>query len=1026
MKLILKFFGCIVIALFFQQQSIAQQKLIVTGKIINQKTGDPLVGATVSVKDTKLVVPTDNSGNFEINIPQSTAVLIISFVGMLPQEIPVNQSGAIAVSLIEKVGSGSEVVVVGYGKQSKRNVSGAISTLTTDDIKRNPVADLSNTLAGRVTGIIAKQSVGEPGSDGSRLLIRGISTFNGSTDPLFVIDGIVRSQGDFSRLDANEVESVNILKDASSAAIFGVKGANGVILVTTKRGKAGKMQATYTFNYALQNATKLPDFLGSEQYAILYNEALVNDGRPIRFSSTDIQKYKDGSDPDNFPNTDWAKLLLGTAAPQAQHNLNLRGGTDKVKFFVSLGYLDQRASYSTLSFKKYNIRSNIDIQATNTTTISLDLSGRLENKLAPSTGSTQVFQETFRNPPIFPAQYQNGSFAEITPYPNPLAYVQPGRGYGRNQNNVLLSTLQINQEIPWVKGLSVKGVVAFDKSYGHFKNWTDNFTLYKKTGTTYTPTPYAKPSLSEGYGQYQGTEMQFQVNYSHRFHNDDHGVSALVLFLRKNYETEFLNGSRNGYTSSALDVINAGPSLNQSLFGGVDQFGLKSAAARINYDYKNKYLLQASLRQDQSENFAPDKRKGYFPAISAGWIVSAEDFMQSIKQIDFLKLRASYGKLGNDGVASRFGYYARYNLYAPGATTAGGNPNNFGGYSFGGQYVNGLAPGALANPDVTWETSTKQDVGIEGSFLGKLIGVEFDFFKERRTGILAQRNLSVPTSFGATLPTENIGIVNNKGFELTLSHEKVINKNLSYFVRGNITKTKNEIIFQDESPSTSDALRRTGRPIGGYYGLKSNGLFKDQKDFDTSPHTAYTTLGPGDIKYVDINGDGKIDNQDRTYLGTSNVPGVIYGFSGGVNFKNFQLNFLFQGATQVFQRLSANAAWAFYNGGKVTSEWTDRWTPDNPNATLPRVLLVAENNQLESDFYIKDASYLRLKNMEIAYTIPTKLMSKLKLGRARVYVSGQNLLTFTKLLNVDPENTNESGWYYPQQKTFNFGISVEF
>jgi TonB-linked SusC/RagA family outer membrane protein len=1026
MKLSLKFFCCILFAISFAEQSFAQQKLTITGKVINQKTGDPLLGVTVSVKGNKASVATDKAGNFEINIPQSNAVLLFSYVGMTAQEIPVSQPGVVNVNMIEKVGNNSEIVVVGYGKQNRRNVSGAISTITTDDIKRNPVADLSNTLVGRVTGIIAKQSVGEPGSDGSRLLIRGISTFNGSTDPLFVIDGIIRSQGDFSRLDANEVESVNVLKDASSAAIFGVKGANGVILVTTKRGKAGKIQLTYTFNYASQKATKLPNFLGSEQYAILYNEALVNDGRPIRFSVSDIQKYKDGSDPDNFPNTDWAKLLLGTAAPQAQHNLNLRGGTDKIKFFVSFGYLDQHASYSTLNFKKYNLRSNIDIQATNTTTVSLDLAGRIENKFAPSTATTQVFQEAFRNPPIFPAQYQNGNFAEITPYPNPLAYVQSERGYSRNQNNVLLSTLQINQEIPWIKGLSVKGVVAFDKSYGHFKNWTDNFTLYKKVGTTYTPTSYAKPSLSEGYGQYQGTEMQLQVNYAHRFHNNDHGVSALVLFLRKNYETEYLNGRRVGYTSSALDVINAGPSLDQELFGGIDQFGLKSTAARVNYDYKNKYLLQASLRQDQSENFAPGKRKGYFPAVSLGWIISAENFMQKVSQVDFLKLRASYGKLGNDGVASRFGYYARYDLYGSGSRTAGGNPNNFGGYAFGGQYVNGLAPGALANPDVTWESSTKKDIGIEGSFFNKLIGVEFDYFNERRKGILAQRFLSVPFSFGASLPTENIGIVNNKGFELTLSHEKRINKNLSYFVRGNITKTKNEIIFQDESPSTSDNLKRTGRPIGGYYGLKSNGLFKDQKDFDNSPHTAYTTLGPGDIKYVDINGDGKIDDQDRTYLGTSNVPGVIYGFSGGVSFKNFQLNFLFQGATKVYQRLSANAAWAFYNGGKVTSEWLDRWTPDNQNAKLPRVLLVAENNQLESDFYIKDASYLRLKNMEIAYTIPTRLMSKIKLGSARIYASGQNLLTFTKLLNVDPENTNESGWYYPQQKTYNFGISVEF
>ena len=1024
MKIIIRLLCCTFMLMCICRQAIAQD-IKASGRVINQKTNEGLYGASVTVKGTKLVTTTDQAGNFEINVPNNRAVLVISFVGMATQEIAANQPGLITVTLQEKGGDINEVVVVGYGKQSKRNVSGAISTLTTDDIKRNPVADLSNTLAGRVTGVIAKQSVGEPGRDGSQIFIRGISTFNGSASPLFVIDGIVRAQQDFSQLDANEIESVNVLKDASSAAIFGVRGANGVILVTTKRGKSGKLQASYTFNYAFQQVTKLPDFLGSVEYATLYNEALLNDNRPIRFSASDIQKYGDGSDPDNFANTDWANLLLGGSAPQMQHNLSLRGGTEKAKYFVSIGYLDQRGLYSTLNYKRYNLRSNLDLQITNTTTVTIDVSGRLENTNAPSTGSRSVFQETFRNPPIYPARYQNGNFADIQPYPNPLAYVQAERGYGKNQNNVLLTNLQVNQEIPWVKGLSLKGVLAFDKSYGYFKNWTDNFPLYKKNNDqTYTPSAYAKPSLSEGYGQFAGTELQFQVNYSKRFNN--HGVSALVLFLRKNSQTEYLNGSRNGYTSSALDVINAGPSLNQTLAGGTDQYGLKSMAARVNYDYKNKYLLQASLRQDQSENFAPDQRKGYFPAVSVGWIVSSENFIEKIAQVDFLKLRASYGRLGNDQIASRFGYYARYDLYVPGAPTAGGNPNNFGGYAFGGQYVNGLAPGPLANPNVTWERSTKQDIGVEGSFFNKLISIEFDYFKERREGILAQRNLSVPTSFGGILPTENIGIVNNKGFELSLSHEKIINKNLSYFVKGNITKTKNVIIFQDESSGVSDDFKRTGRPIGGYYGLKSLGLFIDQKDFDASPHTAYTTLGPGDIKYQDINGDKKIDDQDRTYLGTNNIPGIIYGISGGVTFKNIQLNVLFQGAAEVHQQLAQNAVWAFYNGGKVTSEWRDRWTPDHTNATLPRVLLVAENNQLMSDFWIRDASYLRLKNLELAYSLPKAMVSKLKLSGIRIYASGQNLVTFTKLRNVDPENSDPQGWYYPQQKTYNFGINVEF
>jgi TonB-linked SusC/RagA family outer membrane protein len=1018
-KLLLCLFFCVG---FLQAYS---QGIQVTGKVKNANTGQPLAGASVTVKNSTISTITDGAGNFSISVPSANSVIVVSYVGMNIYEQIAGQSGVVNINLTPAGSDLGEVVIVGYGRQSKRKISGAISSINSDEMKRNPVADLSNTLAGRVTGIISKQSVGEPGRDASQIWIRGVSTFNGSTDPLFVIDGIVRSQRDFSQLDPNEIESLNVLKDASSAAIFGVRGANGVILVTTKRGKSGKLTTNYSFNYARQGAVKLPDFLGSYDYASLYNEALANDNRPARFSASDLQKFQDGSDPDGFANTDWGNLLLGGTSPQMQHNLSLSGGTDRAKYFISLGYLDQKGLYSTLDYKRYNVRSNIDLKITNTTQFSIDISGRLENTDAPSVSSTGIMQQAYRNPPIFPAKFQNGLFADITPYPNPLAFIQKERGYNRNQNNVLLSNFQLTQEIPWVKGLSLKGVLAFDKSYRYYKAWNDNLYQYKKINeTTYTPTAYSNPSLFEGYGQYKGTELQGHINYEHRFNK--HGISALMLFLSKESQTEFINGSRNTYTSSALDVLNAGPALNQSLTGGTDKFGLISKAFRVNYDYNNKYLFQASIREDQSENFAPRKRKGYFPAVSAGWIISSEKFMENIKKVDFLKLRASYGKLGNDQIASRFGYYARYDLYSTGSFTAGGNPNNFGGYAFGGQYSNGLAPGPLANPDVTWETSTKQDLGIEASFLHKLLGFEVDLFKERREGILATRNLSVPTSFGASLPTENIGIVDNRGFELTLTHENKLSKFFSYFIRGNITKTKNEIIYADESPNVSENLKRTGRPIGGYYGLKSDGLFVNQQDFQNSPKTAYTILGPGDIKYVDINKDGKIDNQDRTYLGKNNIPGIIYGLSGGINYKNLQFSFLFQGAGQVYQQYNQNAAWAFYNGGKVTSEYLDRWTPTNNGASLPRLLLVAENNQLVSDFWIRDASYIRLKNVEIGYTFSSLIITKLKLNSLRVYASGQNLLTFTKLKNVDPENVDTQGWYYPQQRVYNFGINVEF
>jgi TonB-linked SusC/RagA family outer membrane protein len=1005
--------------------AVQAQSLKVKGKVIDAESGEGLPGATIAVKSTSVGTLADKDGMYEITVPKSGTVLVVSFLGKKNMERTITEAGTVNFSLSSDNVSLTEVVVVGYGKQTRKNVSSAVSVLQSEDIKRNPVASLSNTLAGRVTGVIAKQSSGEPGSDGSQIFIRGVSTFNGSTNPLFVIDGIVRSQGDFSQLNANEIESVSILKDASSAAIFGVRGANGVVLVTTKRGKAGALSVNYSFNYGVQSVVSLPNFSDAFEYASLYNEALVNEKKAPRFTQDELTKFQNGTDPINYPNTDWGKVLLGGSSPLMQHNLSVNGGNDKARYFIALSYLDQKGLYETLNNKRYNLRSNVDLQITKTTQLSVDLSARLESKIAPPAGTTNTFQQAFRNPPIYPYQFPDGKIANPVPYPNPFAYIQKEAGYAKNQNNVLLSTIQLTQDIPWITGLSVKGVLAFDKSYGYYKTWRDNVTQYAvQPNGSLLPTPYSNPSLDEGYGQYYGTELQGQIIYNNKFGN--HNFSGLVLFLRKNSQNDYVNASRNTFTSSAIDVLNAGPALNQNLAGGTDAFGLISTAARLNYDYKGRYLIQASIRQDQSENFAPDKRKGYFPALSLGWVASEEDFIKDLVFMDFMKLRASYGKLGNDQVGSRFGYYARYDLAGSSGGTAGGTPINFGGYSFGGQYYAGLAPGPLANPNVTWESSTKTDIGLEVSIFKKLLSFEFDYFNERREGILASRNLSVPTSFGASLPTENIGIVENKGFEFTLTHEKSINKDFSYRIGGNITSTSNKIIFADESPNVSDALRRTGRPINGYYGLHALGLFKNQADFDKSPKTAYTTLGPGDIKYDDINGDGKIDDQDRTYLGVNNIPGIIYGITGGVTYKRLQMNFLFQGAGQVYQQLNQNAVWSFYNGGKVTREWSDRWTPNNENASLPRVLINADNNQLVSDFWIRDASYLRLKNVEISYTLSPKILTNLGVRNLRIIASGQNLATFTKLLNVDPENTNTQGWYYPQQKVFNLGASIEF
>lgn len=1003
----------------FLQKAMAQN-LAVTGKITD-KTGSPIPGVSVLIKGSTVATSSDVNGNYSIQIPGNAALLVFSYVGTKTQEVAVSKSGTFHVTMEEAENALNDVVVVGYGTQRKASVTGSISTLNNKELLQSPVGDLTNTFAGRVVGVITKQPAGEPGADAAQIYIRGNATFGkASMEPLYVVDGIVRSSRDFSQMDPNEIESVNILKDASSAAIFGVKGANGVVLVTTKRGKLGKLTANYTFNYGLSQVTRLPKNLGSYEYAVLFNEAKLNDNPNAspEFSLERLDGFRTGADPELYPNTDWMDLVLGGSAPRMQHNISLSGGTEKVKYFTSLGYLDEDGQYESLSYKRYNIRTNLDIQVTNSTRFSVDLSGRLENKVAPPAGG--IFEHTLRNPPIFLAKYPDGRLASPGSYPNPLAMISEESGYNRTSGNFLLTNFQLIQDIPGVKGLSVKGVMAFDRSFNYNKTWNAWVPLYvKNPDGTYATTAPSKSSLSKRFGEAQGLELQAHLNYENRF--GKHGFSALALFLQKENQSSGLTGARNSYESTALELISFGPAANEVLSDEEDKTGLRSAAIRVNYDYNNKYFLQGSLRRDESENFAPDNRTGYFPAVSAGWLLSAEDFMENFKAIEYFKVKASYGLLGSDRIDSRFGYYNRYDL----------SPNN---YPFGNGLSNGLAPGAIANPNITWETSTKMDVGFETRLLNNLIGIDFTYFKEDRKDILGTRGLSVPLSFGANLPTENIGQVTNQGIELSLSHHNKISSNWSYFVNGNITYAKNKIIDAAEAVNVPAGKKITGRPNGGNYGYKAIGIFKDMDDYNNSPKTTAfsATTGPGDIKYLDISGadgtpDGKIDDFDVTYLGGGSLPEIIYGISGGVNFKGFEASFLFQGAARSQQMLTQNSAWAFYNSGRVTEEWLDRWTPDNPDATLPRLSLNANgNNYVTSSFWLKDATYIRLKNVELAYTFKSEFLAKLNLTGVRIYANGQNLFTITDILNVDPENTNSLGWYYPQLKTFNFGLNVQF
>lgn len=1007
---------------FLGAQQVFAQSITISGTV-RDRLGTELPGVSVTVKGTNIGTSTQADGTYTITVPKEGNILVFSYIGVTTQEFLVTTSETMDVTMDDNTSSIDDVVVVGYGTQRRSEVTGSVATVNNKQLVQSPVGDMSNALAGRTPGVITKQPSGEPGADAAQIFIRGNSTFGGgSMEPLFVVDGIVRTARDFGQMDANEIESVSILKDASSAAIFGVKGANGVVLVTTKRGSAGQLTANYSFNYGFSQVTRLPNALGSFEYATLYNEAKLNDNPNAEpeFSLERLEAFKSGTDPDANPNTDWMGLVMGGHAPRMQHNVSLSGGSEKTRYFTSLGYLNEDGLYSSLNYKRYNVRSNVDIQATSTTNIAIDLSARMENKQSPPASIDNIFEHTMRNPPVFPAQFSNGLLASPGVYPNPLALISPESGYNRNSSNSVLTNFQITQQIPGVEGLSVKGVLAFDKNFNNTKVWNQWVPLYiRHADDTYTVSTQSKSSLSKGYGEGQSTELQAHINYDRRFNK--HRISALALVLQKQNQGTGIYGARNSYESNALQILNFGPELNQVLSDNEDKTALRSAAVRFNYDYDGKYLFQASLRRDESENFAPSERVGYFPAISAGWLMNQEDFMQGISFVNFLKLKASYGELGSDRIPSRFGYYNRYNL-VPNAYPFGGVPNT------------GLTPGAIANESVTWETSIKMDAGFETRLWNDQLGIDFTVFKERRKDILATRALSVPLSFGAALPSENIGIVENQGIELIFSHNKQLSNDWSYVIGGNFTYARNKIIEAAEASNIVEGRRITGRPNGGYYGYKAIGIFKDMEDYENSPkHQAFlSTTGPGDIKYQDISGpdgvpDGIIDDHDITYLGNGTLPQVLYGITGGVNYKGIEFNFLLQGAAQSQQLLVQNAAWAFHNGGRVNAEWLDRWTPQNLDAPLPRLTLNTNgNNYLESDFWVRNSSYLRLKNVELAYTLRHDVLSRIGANNVRIYAQGQNLFTITDLLNLDPENTNAIGRYYPQQKTYTFGISVQF
>ena len=999
-----------------KEETQQQQKREIYG-MVKDNRGLSLPGVSVVVKGTTSGITTDSNGKFTLAIPTEAKAIIFSFVGMKAQEFAITGKISFNVVMEEETVGLEEVVAIGYGTQKKESVTAAVGSVKGKELMTSPSANVSNMLAGRITGITSIQDVGSPGNDQSRIYIRGLGT-TGNSNPLYVIDGIPREPLDFQRLAPSEIDNISVLKDAAAAAVYGARGANGVILITTKRGSSQQASISYSVNYGLQKATRLPDYLDSYGYATLYNKALSNEGRSPFFTADDLAKYKDGSDPIFHPNTKWMNILSGTA-PIQQHNLSISGGNERVKYFLSFNYLDQKSvvnneANTNFGFTRYNFRSNIDAQITKTTKVSFDLSGYMGKTTQPSGG--YYFSELYRDPPIYAGKYPNGMWGPGYSNRNDWARTSES-GYNNSLNDGLLTRLELLQDITFIKGLSLKGMVAFDYKPDKNKTWSLPVKAYNAvqdgSEVRYDQiSGFGKPSLSQNMGLGKNLVIEAHAIYNRSFIK--HNISGLLLYSQQSQSYENLGASRVNYLSDQLDIIDAGSTINKDNSGSANQYHRQSVVSRLSYNYDLRYLLEFSFRYDGSDLFAQGKQFGFFPSVSAGWVISKEKFMQNLTFIDNLKLRGSHGTLGNDQIG-QYQYLAFYN-YGSGVPMGSGS-----------SYQDNVYLNRLPNTVVTWEKSKKTDVGFESVF-SKYFTLEADLFWEKRNDILGKRSATIPDYLGISssqLPFENFQRVNNHGFELVIGYNKHFYNGVGIQARFNYTHAVNTVIDIGEPSDKPARIRQEGRPLNSQYGYEALGLFQSAEEVTAAYGSNYPNVKPGDIHYADLNGDKKIDGNDITYIGSNNLPTNIFGFNSNINYKGFEFSMFWQAGTGNQQYLSNWLAIPFEQAGSALKVHLDNWSPDNPNAKYPRILTTsAWNNGSQSSFWLYDMKYLRLKNIEIAYSLPKRITDRIYLQNVRLFANAVNLLTISPYKEVDPENT--SGTIYPQQKIYNFGAQISF
>ncbi|WP_159451668.1 TonB-dependent receptor [Pedobacter africanus] len=999
-----------------------QPPVVIKGRVKDSK-GNPLPGASVMVLGTRRAAMTNAEGYFSIVVTEKS-VLRISMIGFESVDVPVSDQKELDITLKEMNLELGELVVVGYGLVKKENLTTSVATITSEQITQMPTTNLSQVFAGRIPGMLARTSSGVPGADDATLLVR---TSNGSQPPLLVIDGVPRinafgnGQYGLGDIDPNEVESISVLKDNAAGAVYGSRAANGVIIVTTKRGKLGKPQFNYISNLTWSRAGKMVKNTDAYTYALTQNEFYTNSGLTAPYSAAVLDTIQRQLAPYKYANTDWIGLLTGKPALVQNHSLNINGGVESVKYFISGSYADQQGMYPGNSLQRYTLQSNFDVNLSKQFKAQVNLGYRTSKQNIR--GGSTAMNQAVNTSPLTPAYMPNGTFGAGTTTANPLVTISEQSGYQYIKDNFLTLVGKLTWEPTFLKGFSAYANIASEKLFLRGKSYqvpVPQFRLDPSSPTGYFQAAGAgKPTLNDNTNDANNYTLDMGMNYKYRF--GKHGIEALALYTQSENSSNTNSDTRLNLVAPGLDILNLGSTIGETTSGTRGQMARAGYVGRLNYDFDNRIFFEASFRFDGSTFFAPGNRWGFFPGASAGWIISRENFFAGVNDVvNSLKLRASVGLTGDDSVGAN-SYYYTYRIANTGVQNASG-------YIFGTAYTPTfvLANGSLPNENITWAKNRQENIGIDAVLWDRKLGLTFDIYRKNRYDMLRTSDAVLPGTFGINAPIQNFAKMRDRGFELELTSEQQLAADWKLSLNANFTYVRSEWVEMG-TRLLPDYLRQEGRSTNALVGYHSLGIFQNAAEITAWPvdqdGLKNSSIKPGDLKFADRNGDGKLTVDDQIWMDNMGFPPINFGFGFNLKHKGVMLSAFFNGAMGGYIRYGANTNWQYI--------YDNSWRPGNEGAKYPRLASSTNNSRVSDATLIKD-DFLRLRDVRLSYELPKKWLDAVKLKQVRLYAQASNLFTWTSVLGgIDPETPNlgtggASGGFYPNQKNIGFGVNVNF